>query len=408
MSEVDRDALRLPFDELRRQVTDLGVEIPRPPLALTDRVAEAFRHDLRYVGVDVGDREAIAAAVGGIAVALKVMLQSGIQMPAFYARWVTLFDAWWPLITGDAVDLSSFEDVEVDWSTFCPQCLKDKSSTAALCDECSQAAVATTPGPASGVVEAFRRMIEQARGGPAVPAPAGPVLGQGPFGRYPPQTTPSAPEQPLEGTQEAPVSDPANVLDMSNVTLVVEKADRLPRRCIIPGQVRVRLDFQEPPVGTADLGLDANGDLVAAIKLQPNPFFAAGYPVAALYPAIMVSDVRSAAPDTGRYGEILSGTIAEVSLCGAPNVDKRIKSVGEQLGVGIPAIPPPHNHWAPTGELVVEEKTMFRPVGWFWVLSNGQRVFSVDEDTARSSAAGRPYMPVYEQVAKWGPSGWED
>jgi len=63
----------------------------------------------------------------------------------------------------------------------------------------------------------------------------------------------------------------------------------------------------------------------------------------------------------------------------------------------------PHNHWTDGGDLVIEEKTLFRPVG-FVGQSGG---FYATEDEARISERGG-YSPVYEQIATWRDGVWND
>ncbi len=63
----------------------------------------------------------------------------------------------------------------------------------------------------------------------------------------------------------------------------------------------------------------------------------------------------------------------------------------------------PHNHWS-GGDLIVEEKTMFRPVGW-----QGQSgaFYSLEADARRNETGS--YSPVYVQIATWVEGeGWND
>ncbi|MDE2101507.1 MAG: hypothetical protein KGL39_29950 [Patescibacteria group bacterium] len=66
-----------------------------------------------------------------------------------------------------------------------------------------------------------------------------------------------------------------------------------------------------------------------------------------------------------------------------------------------------HNHWNEDGDLVVEQKTLFRQVGW-----RGQSgAFygrHIPTETIRHHEKGG-YSPVYEQIAIWSESeGWRD
>lgn len=63
------------------------------------------------------------------------------------------------------------------------------------------------------------------------------------------------------------------------------------------------------------------------------------------------------------------------------------------------------NHWNDNGDLVVEEKTLFRQVGW-----RGQsgEFYQKDENpTAHNEPGG--FSPVYIQIATADPEGgWKD
>jgi hypothetical protein len=62
------------------------------------------------------------------------------------------------------------------------------------------------------------------------------------------------------------------------------------------------------------------------------------------------------------------------------------------------------NHWSDDGDLVVEEKTLFRQVGW-----RGQsgRYYLNEADPSEREPGG--FSPVYEQIATWVEGeGWSD
>jgi hypothetical protein len=66
------------------------------------------------------------------------------------------------------------------------------------------------------------------------------------------------------------------------------------------------------------------------------------------------------------------------------------------------------NHWTDGGDLVVEEKTLFRQVGW-----RGQSGRFYDLASPPHSGQPNPerggYSPVYEQIATWVEGeGWKD
>lgn len=63
------------------------------------------------------------------------------------------------------------------------------------------------------------------------------------------------------------------------------------------------------------------------------------------------------------------------------------------------------NHWTADGDLVVEEKTLFRPVGW-----RGQsgRFYPQSQPPMKADEPGS-FSPVYEQIATWVEGeGWHD
>lgn len=65
------------------------------------------------------------------------------------------------------------------------------------------------------------------------------------------------------------------------------------------------------------------------------------------------------------------------------------------------------NHWQDDHDLVVEEKTLFRQVGW-----RGQSGRFYDLSTPPHSGQPKPepsFAPVYEQIATWiEGEGWKD
>jgi len=64
------------------------------------------------------------------------------------------------------------------------------------------------------------------------------------------------------------------------------------------------------------------------------------------------------------------------------------------------------NHWNDSGDLVIEEKTLFRQVGWRGHTSGS--FFSVDAPPNTYMERGG-YSPVYEQIATWVEGeGWKD
>jgi hypothetical protein len=63
------------------------------------------------------------------------------------------------------------------------------------------------------------------------------------------------------------------------------------------------------------------------------------------------------------------------------------------------------NHWNAPGDLVVEQKTLFRQVGW-----HGQsgRFYPFTQPPSRTDEPGS-FSPVFEQVATWVEGeGWND
>lgn len=62
------------------------------------------------------------------------------------------------------------------------------------------------------------------------------------------------------------------------------------------------------------------------------------------------------------------------------------------------------NHWNDGGDLVIEDRTLFRQVGW---QSHNARTFSSMEDgPVHGEREG--YSPVYVQIATDHGDGWED
>ena len=62
------------------------------------------------------------------------------------------------------------------------------------------------------------------------------------------------------------------------------------------------------------------------------------------------------------------------------------------------------NHWNPDGDLVIEEKTLFRQVGW---QNTTGRFFQMGDRGQAVDPGG--YWPVYQQIATWVEGeGWKD
>lgn len=60
------------------------------------------------------------------------------------------------------------------------------------------------------------------------------------------------------------------------------------------------------------------------------------------------------------------------------------------------------NHWNDDGDLVVEEKTLFRQVGW-------QNTTGRFYDTRDQAVHPGGYWPIYQQIATWVEGeGWKD
>ncbi len=64
------------------------------------------------------------------------------------------------------------------------------------------------------------------------------------------------------------------------------------------------------------------------------------------------------------------------------------------------------NHWNDDGDLVIEEKTLFRQVGWLGQSGD----FYLPEDHAEALAREPGgFGPVYQQIATWvEEEGWRD
>lgn len=60
------------------------------------------------------------------------------------------------------------------------------------------------------------------------------------------------------------------------------------------------------------------------------------------------------------------------------------------------------NHWS-NGDLVIEERTLFRQVGWH---GHSGRFYHRAEDPAETEPGG--FAPVYVQIAVDHGDGWED
>jgi hypothetical protein len=60
------------------------------------------------------------------------------------------------------------------------------------------------------------------------------------------------------------------------------------------------------------------------------------------------------------------------------------------------------NHWSNSGDLVIEEKTLFRQIGWY---GQSGRFYSMKETPTESGS----YAPIYEQISTWVEGeGWKD
>ncbi len=63
------------------------------------------------------------------------------------------------------------------------------------------------------------------------------------------------------------------------------------------------------------------------------------------------------------------------------------------------------NHWSDDGDLIIEDKTMFRQVGW---LSHDNVFWLMGADDPRTDKR-IPFGPVYVQISTWvNGEGWHD
>lgn len=64
------------------------------------------------------------------------------------------------------------------------------------------------------------------------------------------------------------------------------------------------------------------------------------------------------------------------------------------------------NHWSESGNLVVEEKTLFRQVGW---LGQSGAFYMVEDHAEALARETGSFSPVYQQIATWVEGeGWND
>ena len=62
------------------------------------------------------------------------------------------------------------------------------------------------------------------------------------------------------------------------------------------------------------------------------------------------------------------------------------------------------NHSTPDGDLVIEQKTLFRQVGW---MRQSGVFYPVNHDPSQVERGG--YAPVYQEIAIWFPNeGWKE
>lgn len=62
------------------------------------------------------------------------------------------------------------------------------------------------------------------------------------------------------------------------------------------------------------------------------------------------------------------------------------------------------SHWSDDGDLIIEDKTLFRPVGF---QGHKSGVFYSDAPTNEQEPGG--YSPIYIQIATWvTDEGWKD
>ena len=66
----------------------------------------------------------------------------------------------------------------------------------------------------------------------------------------------------------------------------------------------------------------------------------------------------------------------------------------------------PRNHWNDDGDLVIEQKTLFRHVGYL----GHSGTWYPNDGSSWPSASQEPggYSPLYQQIATWEDGGWRD
>jgi hypothetical protein len=96
------------FAEVRARLDQIGLQAPVVPLAMRDQIGAAFRADLVSLGIDTGADGALNAAIAGMAVGLKMLIQQGAS-PPLLGHYVWVCECLVPMIDTPQSDLTGFD-----------------------------------------------------------------------------------------------------------------------------------------------------------------------------------------------------------------------------------------------------------------------------------------------------------
>lgn len=99
------------FAGIRTGLEEMGIPSPSVPLSMRDQITASFRSDLVSLGIDTAEDGMINAAIAGLAVGTKMLIQQGV-LASLLNHYVSICECLLPMIDTPHADLSSLGDMD--------------------------------------------------------------------------------------------------------------------------------------------------------------------------------------------------------------------------------------------------------------------------------------------------------
>lgn len=169
---------------LRASLSEVGVPDYHVTLAVRDQAEASFRVDLVSLGLDPSQEGTIAAAIAGLIVGVKLLIQQQVS-PILISQYVGVAETLLPMISNEPTDVSTLPDMdflsqldlpgtqqpEVELCSMCHQspAVLDMGNGSELCTGCAR-----------GIVTGGMQAMRLSGMGPQRPQVGGPGFQRGP------------------------------------------------------------------------------------------------------------------------------------------------------------------------------------------------------------------------------------